>query len=59
MYTIITCPQCVHKLGRMTPGNTCILHCDKCKRDWEVTVDLEGGIHALPLKKPTTKKKKA
>lgn len=49
MFTTITCPQCVHKLGRIKPGNSCIFYCDKCKKEWEVTVDLNGGIHALPL----------
>lgn len=57
MFITITCPKCVHKLGRIKPGNSCIFYCDKCKIEWEVTVDLNGGIHALPLSKSQKKEK--
>ncbi len=57
MFKTITCPQCVHKLGRLATGSECILRCSKCKRYWQIQVDENGGIHALPFKKSKTKRK--
>lgn len=59
MYKYITCPQCGKRLCRAELGSNVEITCSGCKQDIVASVDINGGVHTLPLDttKPTKKPK--